>query len=206
MNSARELADYLEERGLRTSRIVRAFREVDRADFVPAILKENPYVDHPLPIGEGQTISQPFTVAFMLELLRPEEGQRVLDVGSGSGWTTALLASIVGENGEVLGLERMEPLVAFGRANLVRYGFPHARIEQAGEVLGKPGGRFHRILVSAAAERMPVALMEQLEPGGRMVIPVGNAIFAVERTGEQAWEEERYDGFVFVPLVEGGKE
>lgn len=203
MNSARELADYLEERVLRTPRIVRAFRDVDRADFVPAVFRENPYGDHPLPIGEGQTISQPFTVAFMLELLKPEEGARVLDVGSGSGWTTALLASVVGEKGEVLALERMEPLVAFGRANLRKYGFPRARIEKAGKELGRPGERFDRILVSAAAERMPETLKEQLVVGGRMVIPVENAIFAVERTGETRWKEERYDGFVFVPLIGG---
>jgi len=105
---------------LKTKRIISALRLIDRADFVPAKLRLQAYEDYPLPLLDGQTISQPYTVALMLELLRPSPGSKVLDVGSGSGWTTALLAQIVGHSGKVSGVEIVPGLVKFGQKNLAK--------------------------------------------------------------------------------------
>ena len=186
---------------LRTPRIVKAFRKIDRRFFVPAGFEEAVYVDAPLPIGEGQTISQPSTVAFMLELLGAEEGDRILDIGSGSGWTAALLGAIVRENGEVIGLERQEALVEAGQKNITPFGFSHVAIERAGEVLGRPGETFDRILVSASAPEVPQQLFPQLRPGGVLVIPVRNSIYRFTKLSETEIRQEEFPGFVFVPLI-----
>ena len=186
---------------LRSPRIVEAFRKIDRRFFVPEGFEEAIYVDAPLPIGEGQTISQPSTVAFMLELLDAQEGDRVLDIGSGSGWTAALLGAIVGENGEVIGLERQEALVVKGRKNIAPFGFRHVSIEQAGDALGRPGETFDRILVSASAPEIPQQLFAQLKPGGVLVIPVQNAIYRFTKLSETEIRQEEFPGFVFVPLI-----
>ena len=106
---------------LKTLSIVRAFKKVDRADFVLPEYLGAAYEDCPLPIGFGQTISQPFTVALMLEWLAPEKGQKILDIGCGSGWTTALLSSIVGKKGRVVGIERISGLAEFAAQNLSKY-------------------------------------------------------------------------------------
>jgi protein-L-isoaspartate(D-aspartate) O-methyltransferase len=200
-----EMKNLLEELGqqgvLRDPAVRRALQNVDRADFMPRFLKKRAYDNRPYPIGYGQTISQPYTVAFMLDLLHLPRGARVLDIGSGSGWTTALLAAAVGENGRVLGLERIPELVRFGRENLARYRFSHAAIELSGPELGRPGTQWDRILVSAAARVFPHELTSQLAEGGRLVIPVGSAIVAAELKPDGRIEEEEYYGFVFVPLI-----
>ena len=154
------------DRVLKSRHIIEAFEEVDRADFVPERYKESAYVDAPLGIGEGQTISQPTTVAFMLEYLSPQKGDKILDIGSGSGWTTAMLCHITGEEGSVLGLERMDSLVKLGRFNLARYcREERCRIEKAGEKRGVPGEKFDKILVSAAAHELPEELIDQPKIG-----------------------------------------
>ena len=198
-----ELVEHLKQTGiLKTKAIEKAFRSIDRADFVSMKYKTDPYGDFPLPIGQGQTISQPYTVAFMLELLAPTKGERVLDVGSGSGWTTALLAQIVGESGEVFGVETIPELVSFGSENLVKYVFACARIVRAGREIGLPDkGPFDKILVSAAAESIPTKLVQQLRMGGVMVIPVQSAICKITRVSEDKKDVERHEGFAFVPLV-----
>ncbi len=189
---------------LKTQEIKKAFAEVDRKDFVRPEYFDLAYEDIPLPIGYGQTISQPTTVAFMLELLQPKKGLKVLDVGTGSGWTTALLAHIVGKEGEVVGVEIIPELVEFGKQNISRYckGL-NANIFLAKKEFGYPlESPYDRILVSASGNEVPVALIRQLKKGGVMIIPVKNSIWKVIRRSvntDDIWKEE-YPGFVFVPL------
>lgn len=201
MDKALLIAQLKDRGALRTPRLIRCFESIDRKDFVPDGEKGAAYGDFPLPIGFGQTISQPYTVAFMLELLGAGEGDRVLDIGSGSGWTTAILACVVGAGGSVTGLERVEELVRFGNQNLAKYDLPQAEICPAGVELGMPGEQFDRILVSASAARFPKELIDQLAPGGVLVIPVEYSIFRVEKLEEGEVVYDEYPGFVFVPLI-----
>jgi len=196
------LIAFLKNTGaIKTTAVENAFRAVDRAQFVPEELKSDAYADAPLPIGTGQTISQPTVVAFCLEWLRVRPDDRVLDVGSGSGWTTALLAHLVESAGSVIGVERIPELVSFGSKNLEKYKFANAHIEQSGKNLGKPkAAPFDRILVSAAADEISDALVKQLKDDGRMVVPVRNAIYVVDRFNGRS-RAVCHEGFVFVPLV-----
>ncbi len=207
-NSQTELINHLKSEGiLKTPAIIAAFEHVDRRNFVLEKHQNEAYGDYPLPIGYDQTISQPTTVAFMLELLQPQKGEKILDVGSGSGWTTALLAHIVGESGFVWGVELVPELVSFGKANLQSWGVSNATIIQAGDTLGLPAcaGRpshapFDKILASAAAHIIPRELIDQLCVGGKMVIPVGSSIFSIDRISENDFNKEEFVGFAFVPL------
>ena len=127
MLNKKGLIEHLKSSGvLKNSNIIEAFEKIDRADFVLEEHKLESYEDHPIPIGRGQTISQPTTVAFMLELLSVQKGDKVLDIGSGSGWTTALLSELVGSTGEVFGVERVSELVEFGSKNLAKYDFKNS--------------------------------------------------------------------------------
>lgn len=204
MESNNELANYLVDSGvLKTPAIVEAFQKINRADFVREDFKSEAYGDYPLSIGEDQTISQPTTVAFMIEKLQPQPGDKILDIGSGSGWTTALLAYICqSKNGLVIGIERITKLVNFGRENLAKYDFKNAKIVKSGKKLGLPqDAPFDKILVSASGKNVPKDLIDQLGTGGRLVMPVGNSIIEVikAKTGEITKNE--YFGFVFVPLI-----
>jgi len=204
MNRNTKLVELLHTEGvLNTPHILKAFQNVDRRNFVPPAYEEEAYADHALPIGHGQTISQPYTVAFMLALLAPQEGEKILDVGSGSGWTTALLGSIVGNEGEVIGLEIVPELVEMGQDNLLQYPALNARIEAASAgTLGLPDkAPFVRILVSAENTKIPQELVEQLVIGGVMVVPINSAIVKIVKTSGTEYEEERHEGFAFVPLV-----
>lgn len=190
---------------LRTPKIIQAFRKIDRRDFVIDYLKDDAYLNLPLGIGFGQTISQPLTVAFMFELLQPESGQKILDIGSGSGWTTALLAEIVGEKGKVYGVELIKELCDFGSANANRYGFVNKRTVEFicsdasnGLVAKSP---FDRILSSASGKKIPIVWKEQLAIGGRMVLPVENSLWLVVRKSISQFETTEYPGYIFVPLV-----
>ncbi|UPT78432.1 protein-L-isoaspartate O-methyltransferase [Sulfurovum sp. XGS-02] len=187
---------------LKSPLIIDAFRTIDRKYFVPEEYEDEAYADMPLPIGDYQTISQPSTVAFMLERLDTQDGNTVLDIGSGSGWTTALLCYMVGNKGSVIGLERISTLVEQGRENLSKFGFnSHCHIEKAGDTLGLPGKQFDRILVSASADETPEELFLQLKIGGILVIPIGESIFKFIKTSETEIKKEEFYGFVFVPLI-----
>ena len=202
MTTMHELVDVMISSGsLQTPSIIDAFRAVDRKYFVPKVWSNEAYMDNPLPIGDGQTISQPSTVAFMLEKLAPQKGDKVLDIGSGSGWTTALLCHIVGEEGSVTGLERVSVLVEMGQENLSKFDLAHGCIKHAGDQLGIPGEQFDRILVSAAAEEVPEELFAQLKVGGTLVIPVENSIYQCIKLSEEEIKIEEFYGFVFVPLI-----
>lgn len=188
---------------LQSPDIIDAFGSVDRADFVgDQTDAEIVYGDHPLAIGQGQTISQPSTVAFMLELLQPRSGDKILDVGSGSGWTTALLAQIVGEGGFVDGVEIVPELAERGEYNLTKYTFPWAQIHHV-KAWGLPQkAPFDKILVSAAGTTMPQALIDQLREGGRLVVPILNEIVVATKQGKECVRVGEYTGFSFVPLIE----
>lgn len=197
------LDHLIRENTLVTPSLIDAFRTVKREDFVLPAYREEAGLDTALPIGHGQTISQPYTVALMLELLEPRSGMRILDVGSGSGWTTALLAHIVGPEGWVYGVERVPELVSLGRANLTRYAFPQVDIRQAGKAFGLPEeAPFDRILVSAGIGRLPESLVRQLRVGGILVIPVAGALWQVRKIGNTETEIRKIEGFAFVPLIE----
>lgn len=159
--------------------------------------------DGPISIGEGQTNSQPRTVADMLRLLDVRHGQRVLDLGAGTGWTTALLAHLVGPSGLVLGVERIPRLADRAIANVRVAGLPWARVglAQPGVLGWPPGAPFDRILVSAEAQRLPGELVEQLVVGGVMVIPVKGRMIRVDRTTE-GYDVGVHGSYRFVPLVQ----
>jgi len=202
MLSNDELVQYLiNTQALRSENIIDAFRNIDRADFVYDRKVRDIYADYPLQIGYKQTISQPTTVAMMLEMLWAHKGHKVLDIGSGSGWTTALLSFIVGDRGCVTGVERVEELVKMGANNLKKYGFENSKIIQAKDELGLRGEKFDRILVSAAAHSFPKELALQLNPNGKLVIPVGNSIYEVRKKDDKELEVVEHYGFTFVPLI-----
>jgi protein-L-isoaspartate(D-aspartate) O-methyltransferase len=202
-----ELIQHLVEDGvLKTPHIIEAFKAVDRIDFVPEEYQSEAYYDHALPIGYDQTISQPFTVAIMLEMLQPQKGDHVLDVGSGSGWTTALLAQITGSPDNILGVELVAELVEYGRNNIAKYYLPSSCIVNASkDRIGSPraSDRFDKILVSAASSKIPQDLIDQLAIGGTMVLPVNNILIRVHRISKTEIEKHELGayGFVFVPLI-----
>jgi len=197
-----ELYEHLknESKVLESEPLARAFREIDRADFVPEDYKVEAYEDYALPIGFGQTISQPTTVAFMLELLDVKEGEEVLDIGSGSGWTTALLSNLVGQEGLVLGVEIVPELAELGQKNLQPYKYSQTKIIKVGEE-EEQSEQYDKILVSASAEELPEDLIERLRAGGTIVIPIEESIFKIIKTEDGELEEAEYPGFAFVPLI-----
>ena len=199
----KKLVEYMMISGvLKTPEIIEAFLKADRAYFIPNKLKNEAYIDAPLPIGKDQTISQPSTVAFMLELLEPKKGDKILDIGSGSGWTTALFCQIVGKKGQVIGVERIDELVKIGQNNLSKFKFrKNCFIQKTGSCIGIPGEKFDKILVSASTEHFPDELLNQLQVGGTLVIPVKNSIFKLEKVTDSLIQKSEYPGFVFVPLI-----
>ncbi|MGB5965158.1 MAG: protein-L-isoaspartate(D-aspartate) O-methyltransferase [Sulfurimonadaceae bacterium] len=201
MNTHHELSLYLQEHGTLTSPLlIESFNAIDRKDFVLFSFHDQAYEDYPLSIGEGQTISQPFTVAFMLELLELQEEDTVLDIGCGSGWTTALLAHAV-KSGSVTAIERIPQLLSLAQHNLSKYNFSNIRLKLAGKTLGLPEQTFDKILVSAAAEELPFELVQQLNPGGIMVIPIQNEIAVIYKKENERFEQKDFYGFRFVPLI-----
>ncbi len=178
-----------------------AFEKIDRTNFVPEELKNQANFDIPLPIGFGQMISQPTTVAHMLEWLDVKTDDKVLDVGSGSGWTTALLSEIVGPMGRVYAVERVPELVELGRKNCEKLGLSNVRFYEAGDKYGLPEhAPYSKILVSAAAETLPIELLGQFEVGGKLVVPVQHDILEITKRSANDYTTQKHSGFNFVPL------
>lgn len=186
------------------ARIRAVMDELGRDPFLPAEQRRHSGLDRPLPIGHGQTNSQPSTVAAMLALLEVRPGQRILDLGSGSGWTTAILARLVGPAGHVIGCELVPELRAASAAVLAGLAMPWAEVRQADpRRLGLPeAAPFDRILVSAGARHLPEALVAQLAPGGIMVIPVASTMLCVRKDPDEgSVEVSEHCGYSFVPLI-----
>ncbi|HNR58574.1 MAG TPA: protein-L-isoaspartate(D-aspartate) O-methyltransferase [Methanothrix sp.] len=191
-------------RGSVSDRVLEAMDEIPRELFVPDRVRQMAYQDHPLPIGEGQTISAPHMVAIMCDVLDLGEGMKVLDVGTGSGYHAAVMAKLVGPGGHVYSIERVGTLVAFARKNLLEAGIENVTVFEGDGSLGLPDhAPFDRINVAATAPKVPEPLQAQLKVGGKLVIPVGTCyqeLLLVVRTGE-GFEVEQHGGVVFVPLI-----
>jgi protein-L-isoaspartate(D-aspartate) O-methyltransferase len=202
------VSDLIGEGYLKTDSIIQAFLKIKRECFVLDDLKDKADLDIALPIDFGQTISQPATVAIMLELLAPAKGNNILDVGSGSAWTTALLCWIAGPQGKVTALEIIKKLMEWGRSNFNKCcGLKNKKLCQVEfhSLDGKNGfpqnAPYDCILVSAAADFIPETLKKQLKIGGKMVIPIKNSLVCLEKIGRNKFREKEYPGFAFVPLV-----
>lgn len=187
-----------------TDNLDKAFNAIPRREFLPDEVKDMADIDAPVPIGFGQTNSQPYTVMLMLTWLDPESGNKVLDVGSGSGWTAALLAYLVGLSGKVYAVEKIPELVKFGAENCRRLGIKNVRFFKAGSRYGLPRfAPYDRILVSAAASKMPQDILDQLNVGGRLVVPIRDSVHVIEKTSDRTgdYTDFSYSGFAFVPLA-----
>jgi protein-L-isoaspartate(D-aspartate) O-methyltransferase len=166
-----QLADLLRQQGIHDSRVLDAIRRLNRADFVPDTVRGVAGQDAPLPIGHGQTISQPYIVAFMTQALNPQPGERVLEIGTGSGYQTAVLGQLCGW---VYTMEIVPTLARMARERLSRLGIDNVQYREGDGMEGWPEeAPFDAIIGTAAPEQMPPALYEQLRPGGRLVLPVG---------------------------------
>jgi protein-L-isoaspartate(D-aspartate) O-methyltransferase len=173
-------------RGIKDQRVLAAMAKVPREEFVAPESRAESYEDGPLPIGYGQTISQPYIVAFMTEQLRPKPGDRVLEVGTGSGYQAAILAELVSE---VYSIEIVEPLAKSAEATLQRLGYKNVHVKIGDGYKGWPDeGPFDAIAVTCAPDKVPQPLVDQLKDGGRMVIPVG------DRFAQQLYLLEKKNG------------
>jgi len=204
MEKAELIAKLKKEGVLKSPEIIRAFEKVPRERFVPEKYKGLAYEDIPLPIGYGQTISQPTTIAIMLEALKVRKRDKVLDVGSGLGYLAALLAEIAKE-GKVVSIEIIPELWKRAKENLRNYKNVVCILGDGSKGYEKEAP-YDRIVVSAAARKIPKALIEQLKVKGRMVIPVGNLecqrMYLVEKLGKGRIRKSSLGYFVFVPLIE----
>ncbi|GAA0842360.1 hypothetical protein GCM10009113_10360 [Marinobacter szutsaonensis] len=199
------MVDYqIISRGIDDPLVVEAMRRVHREAFVPDSLQDAAYEDGPLPIGAGQTISQPYIVALMTDALELRGGERVLDIGTGSGYAAAVLACIAAE---VFGIERIPELAKRARKNLAAEGFDNVRVRCGDGTLGWPEeAPFDGITVAAGAPAVPDALKHQLAIGGHLVIPVGSehisqTLMRVTRVSEDEFRTENLGGVRFVPLL-----
>lgn len=206
MRSNQELTNELVEQGhLKTPRLIAAFLAIDRAYFVPEKLRPRAYENDSLPLGFEQTISQPMVVAFMLELLQVQKGEKILDIGAGSGYTSALLGFLVGEKGKVISIERIKKLKNKASQNISQYNFMRkGRVKLIwgnGAKGFKKEAPFDKILASAAALEIPLSWKKQLKIGGRLVAPVSDSIQVLEKKSVNKFRVQTFEGFSFVPLI-----
>jgi protein-L-isoaspartate(D-aspartate) O-methyltransferase len=198
------IGGQLRSRGIADERVLSAMAAIPREEFLPEGRRDHAYADAALPIESGQTISQPYIVARMTELLEPEVGERVLEIGTGSGYQAAVLAWL---GCRVVSIERLPELAAGARERLDALGLgDHVEIRVGDGTLGDPDGApYPGIIVTAAAPKIPMALREQLDrDGGRLVVPVGSRwqqeLMLVIRNGDE-WVERPEGGCAFVPLI-----
>jgi len=221
MISNRALIEKLMREGhLKSRRIIEAFQQIDRARFVPVELKHKAYLNEPLPIGFNQTMSQPLVVAFMLELLDPRPGERILEIGAGSGWKTALLAHIleskhdVGRKadshlgaGQVVAIERIKQLYEKAVKNVSQFDFIKRGTAAIVHGDGSKGyaekAPFDKIISAAAGTFVPSAWKDQVAVGGRIVVPIEDSIKVLEKHSPIDFRVVEYSGFRFVPLISG---
>lgn len=203
MSKEETLARLVSEGYLKTDRVIEAMRTVKREEFVPLPMRPYAWEDHPLPIGHGQTISAPHMCAIMLENAEIRPGDRVLEIGTGSGYGSALLSFLAGKKGKVFSLEVVHALADSARKNLAHAGLEATIIEADGRQGHPQGAPYDRILVTASSESVPSALLEQLKVGGRMLIPVGahfQELLLLEKS-KTGVETKPLLPVVFVPLV-----
>ena len=184
--------------------ILNAFSKVKRENFIPENMKNFAYEDNALPIGEGQTISQPYTIATMLALLSLKKGQRVLEAGSGCGYVLALISKIVGSKGKVYGIEIIKSLADKSKINLIEYSNVAVYNKNGKEGLNEKAP-FDRIIISAALEEIPEHLVQQLKDKGLIVAPIGSqyeqTLTSFQKVNDKLEVREEIPGFVFVPFV-----
>lgn len=200
----RMIQDQILARGVNDPRVIHALRQVDRMRFVPSAHAGDAYADNALPTRDGQTISQPYVVALMTQMLDVQPHHLVLEIGTGTGYQTAILSELAGE---VISIERMDSLASAARVRLAESNCRNVTIETGDGWKGWPmRAPYDRILVTAGADALPMALVEQLALFGRMVIPLGvreQFLYTVERTGK--WEIRMTESIPvrFVPLIRG---
>ena len=192
----------IEARGVNDSRVLGAMRKVPRHLFVPKPYTSAAYEDRPLPIGDGQTISQPYIVAVMTELLEPHSGDKVLEIGAGSGYQAALLGELVSH---VVTIERLSSVAELAKTNLQRLHIANVDVVVADGTIGWPEqAPYDGIIITASTPEVPPPLIEQLKDGGRLVAPVGGRgiqeLVKLTRRGTQI-EQSLHGGVCFVPLI-----
>jgi protein-L-isoaspartate(D-aspartate) O-methyltransferase len=196
------VADQLRSRDITDARVLDIMGRVPRHLFVPENLQDEAYRDYPLPIGHGQTISQPYIVALMTQLARPKPQSRALDIGTGSGYQAAVLAGLCNE---VYSIEILEPLADEARRRLQRLGYHNVTVRAGDGYRGWPEkAPFDAIIVAAAPDHVPAPLVEQLAPGGRLVIPVGDffqELMVIEKRQDGSVERKSVAPVRFVPMT-----
>ncbi len=199
-----QMVRELEMEGIRDKKVLEAMEKIPRHEFVPEGLREEAYLNIPLPVGYEQTISQPYTIAFMLEALELEKGQKVLEVGTASGYNACLIAEIVGKKGRVYTVEIIKALAKFAKENIKKEGIKNVR------VIGGDGSRgyekakpYDRVIITAGAPEVPPPLIKQLKKGGIIVAPIGplysQSMIKLKKT-EKGLTRKDLGAFVFVPL------
>lgn len=189
---------------LNNSRVESAIKKTPRHEFVPMSLQEKAYDDIPIPIMNNQTVSQPSVVSRMTEWLDVREGQKILEIGSGSGWQSAILSYLVGQ-GTIFSIERHPELVNFAKENLEKVGIKNVSVTLGDGSLGLPKeSPFDRIIITAACEKIPQSLFDQLSINGLLIAPVGEftqSLVLIKKTPHGVLEIKNDPGYVFVPLL-----
>lgn len=198
----RMVEEQLMPRGIRDAKVLDAFRKLERHKFMPEEMRSSAYADFPVPIGDGQTISQPYIAALMTECLNLTGEEKVLEIGTGSGYQTAILAQL---SKEVYSIERIGSLAEKAKSLLSGLGYANVKMKTGDGSLGWPEeAPFDRIIITAAAPRVPLPLTEQLKEGGKFILPLGESfsqILTLVEKKEGKLETKEICGCVFVPLI-----